>query len=486
MHIMIGDTIVTDDKEIGIVENRSGAILTVRFPEQGNRRDQVHRRQSEPLAELVRRVRDGGKPLRLGTNISLVGDSTLADLVALFGYSTGQMRRESLNKVRKQLLRAGLEISPETDRWSRDDKFKVSPRSDPPPDDNDDDDDESRQSKATEHATTAVNVPDPFWPRALGLDPRRELEFLRALSECEPILCLLHLPTEAQTQVWIQGTWEGIMGWAFRAAQRFIRWLENSTPDAQVRVGPAALLHTYLKPSVLDSGAPRLEGSPRTFNLITIKRELDLPTDFARLSAVWPGPIFEFKPDYKGEPSADIQSINQCLSLAAGMTPGTVTQASPLNMLNWAKTSYAQLLTNAVVEWGGVVASTLIRSFKGSNESSTALALKAHLATWVRRTNGDGILEFEYSEDEDDEAVDETSNVPIRPQRRIDLHVGWSQELEVVEVHLTEEELTQSLIEVPRSVQKDAVDQFMEDVNRFCDRGIAESISKRQRPTSVT
>ncbi len=366
MHIMIGDTIVYD-KEIGIVENRSGTILTVRFPDQGNRRDQVHRSQSEPLAELVCRARLGGRPLRLGTNISLVGDSTLADLVALFGYSTGQMRRESLNKVRKQLLRAGLEISPETDRWSRDDKFKVSPPSVPPPDDNgdddDDDDDESGQSNATEHATTVVNVPDPFWPRALGLDPRRELEFLRALSECEPILCLLHLPTEAQTQVWIQGTWEGITGWSFRAAQRFIRWLENSTPDAHVRVGPAALLHTYLKPSVLDSGAPRLADSPRTLNLITIKRELDLPTDFARLSAVWPGPIFEFKPDYKGEPSADIQSINQCLSLAAGMASGTVTQASPLNMLNWAKTSYAQLLTNAVVEWGGVVASTQIRSF---------------------------------------------------------------------------------------------------------------------------
>ena len=100
-------------------------------------------------------------------------------------------------------------------------------------------------------------------------------------------------------------------------------------------------------------------------------------------------------------------------------------------MLNWAKTSYAQLLTNAVVKWGGVVASTQIRSFKGSNESSTALALKAHLATWVRRTNGDGILEFEYSEDEDDEAVDETSDVPIRPQRRIDLHVEGMGDFEV-------------------------------------------------------
>jgi hypothetical protein len=32
MNIMIGDTIVLDDKRIGIVENRSGNDLTVRLP----------------------------------------------------------------------------------------------------------------------------------------------------------------------------------------------------------------------------------------------------------------------------------------------------------------------------------------------------------------------------------------------------------------------------------------------------------------------
>jgi hypothetical protein len=34
------------------------------------------------------------------------------------------MRRESLEKVLKQIVRAGLEIESETDRWGRDDKFK--------------------------------------------------------------------------------------------------------------------------------------------------------------------------------------------------------------------------------------------------------------------------------------------------------------------------------------------------------------------------
>ena len=50
MNIMIGDTIVTDDREIGIVENRSGNSLTVRFPDYGNRRDQIHRSQTRHQA----------------------------------------------------------------------------------------------------------------------------------------------------------------------------------------------------------------------------------------------------------------------------------------------------------------------------------------------------------------------------------------------------------------------------------------------------
>ena len=154
---------------------------------------------------------------------------------------------------------------PASDRWSRDDKFKLSLSSVPPLDPIGDIDvtDNGNEPKPTELAKTLVNVPDPFWPRALGLDPRRELEFLRALSERDPILCLLHVPAEAQVQGWIQGTWEGITGWAFRAAQRFIQRIDNSTSDIQVRVGPAALLHTYLKPPVLDADAPKLKDEPQ-------------------------------------------------------------------------------------------------------------------------------------------------------------------------------------------------------------------------------
>jgi SpoVK/Ycf46/Vps4 family AAA+-type ATPase len=423
MYTMIGDTIVTDDREIGIVENRSGNFLTVRFPDNGNRRDQIRRGQATPLAEFVRGARSEGKALRLGNNISLVGDSTLADLVALFGYSTGQMRRDSLQKVLNQLNRAGLEVSPETDRWGRDDRFKVSLRPVPILADRHDDDEDGKTKHSPQPTTTAA-LPDPFWPTAFGLEQQRELEFLRAFSEDDPILCLLYVPAEAQTQAWIQGTWEGIMGWAYRAAQRFCWRHETSAPDTQVCLGSAALLHTYLKPSALNTDAPRLHDTSNTLNLITIKRELELPTDFARLSAVWPGPIFQFKPDYKGEPSADIQSINRCLLLAAGMEPHDNEALSPLSMLNWARAAYAQLMTWPVTAWGGVMASNNIPYFKGSNESSVALTLKAHLAQWVKSTGSDGALEFEYSEDEIDEDVDETSNGPTVPRaRRIDLFV---------------------------------------------------------------
>jgi ATPase family associated with various cellular activities (AAA) len=249
------------------------------------------------------------------------------------------------------------------------------------------------------------------------------LEFLRALSGSDPILCLLYVPTEIHVQAWIQSTWEGLTAWAYRSAQRFCRWDEHSRAESRIRVGPAGLLHTYLKPSVLNSDAPRLADEQHDLNLITIRHDRELPTDFARLNAVWPGPVFEFKPDYRGEPFADIQSINCCLFAAAG-TPNDTENQSPLRVLNWARSAYAQLMASAVTEWGGVMTSNNVPHFKGSNEGSTALALKAHLASWVRKTEGDVPLEFEFADDENDEAVDETSDEskPLR-ERRIDLHV---------------------------------------------------------------
>jgi hypothetical protein len=51
---------------------------------------------------------------------SLTGESTLAELVAVFGYATERLRQDSLNKVLGQLARAGLEVECATDRRGRD------------------------------------------------------------------------------------------------------------------------------------------------------------------------------------------------------------------------------------------------------------------------------------------------------------------------------------------------------------------------------
>lgn len=62
---------------------------------------------------------------------------------------------------------------------------------------------------------------------------------------------------------------------------------------------------------------------------------------------------------------------------------------------------------------------------------------------------------------------------------------GRTKDSSLEEIHLTEDDLTRSLIEVPRSIRKDALIQFLEDLNRFCDREIAESTSNRLRPASA-
>jgi ATPase family associated with various cellular activities (AAA) len=219
---------------------------------------------------------------------------------------------------------------------------------------------------------------------------------------------------------------------AFRAAQRFNWSVGTSGPETQVRVGNSAMLHTYLKSSALHADTPGLQDEPRSLNLIAIGRESELPTDFSRLRAVWPGPIFEFTPDYRGEPSTDILSINKCLSLVAGISTHNSLVGSPLSTLNWAKTAHAQLMANAAVDWGGIVSSTQIPNFKGSNECATTLALKAHIATWVRNVSGDNTLQFEYAEADGDEAYQDTEESPGFPRRRrIDLHVDGLGDFEV-------------------------------------------------------
>ena len=107
---------------VGIIERRQGDTLTIRFPDRDNRRERVSRREMRALAEVIYEARRGGT--RYGKTLSLMGGSTLADLLLTFGYATQRLRSESLERVVRQLHRAGLDVHPGSDRWDRDDRFK--------------------------------------------------------------------------------------------------------------------------------------------------------------------------------------------------------------------------------------------------------------------------------------------------------------------------------------------------------------------------
>jgi hypothetical protein len=59
-------------------------------------------------------------------------------------------------------------------------------------------------------------------------------------------------------------------------------------------------------------------------------------------------------------------------------------------------------------------------------ESSTSLTLKAHLANWIKKIDANGSLQFEYSEEEDDQDPEGLGSV-----RRIDLHVEGMADFEI-------------------------------------------------------
>jgi SpoVK/Ycf46/Vps4 family AAA+-type ATPase len=71
----------------------------------------------------------------------------------------------------------------------------------------------------------------------------------------------------------------------------------------------------------------------------------------------------------------------------------------------------------------------------------------------------------------------------LRSARRVLPDGGWNQESSIEDVRVMDEDLRMSLIEVPRSIQADAVNQFLQDLDRFCDRETVESISRLLRPT---
>ena len=334
----------------------------------------------------------------------LVGDSTLAELVGLFGYSTGQLRGDSLWKVRKQLERAGLEISTQTGNWTRDDRFRINLTRDVATEELIEEPEESPAVRRG-RPTTSVELPDPFWPTALGLERNREWTSCGPSRRAIPSSACSTCPTRPVPTPRNHAAWEGLIGWAFHAAQRFVRRQRFGDPVAEVRIGPETLLGAYLKPSVLDSGSLRLLDTPHSLNLITIKRASEPPAHLHHLGAVWPGADLRVQARVRqgAAPSADVRSICDCLSLVGGLAPTAIDGATPLGMLNWARVAHRQLTAMPITRFGGVLSNKLIGKFKGSNECAATLALKAHMAHWICAADPDAKLEFEYSDEDDEE-----------------------------------------------------------------------------------
>jgi hypothetical protein len=86
--------------------------------------------------------------------------------------------------------------------------------------------------------------------------------------------------------------------------------------------------------------------------------------------------------------------------------------------LLWSAEASAQILFRATTRLGELLSRKAPQHFKGSNEGSTALSLKADVASWVRRTHKGADLEFESRELDDPDDRDE-----FQKRFRIDLFV---------------------------------------------------------------
>jgi hypothetical protein len=235
----------------------------------------------------------------------------------------------------------------------------------------------------------------------LGLEANFELTFLRALTAPDPILCLLHIPDDTDIPGWLQATWEGLISWAFHAAQRFRSFATGDRLSPQVFIGPPAMLQTYFEASVLHAESPRLQDGPHSLNLISPKKRSDSLVDFSRLRAAWPGPVFDFTPEPSmaayGQLSEDVRALVDCLLLTAGSPTEVKENLAPLKTLLWSKKAGMQILAAASTNFGETLASGELSKFKGSNEGATALALKAHLARWIKRAHKKVVGQFEVN-----------------------------------------------------------------------------------------
>jgi energy-coupling factor transporter ATP-binding protein EcfA2 len=398
MKILTGDTVVLKDKRVGIVERRDGAYVVLRLPNEDNRRESFPRAEARLLASLMAEARERGS--KFSNSLSLTGQSTLSALVAEFGYSTERLRQESVDRVVRQLGRVGLEISTE---WGRDDAFVLRVREDAESQSIDDSVGDEPEERGSDLSGLALS--EPYWPSALGLE-QSEVAFLRALGGREPILCRMFLPERAETRTWLGPTWEGLTSWAYRSAQRFMRASTSEVTTARVVIASTAHLQAYLQRSAIDEHL-RLDETPRSLNLVVVGPG-ERPVEDARLRAIWPGPVF----DFQGENAAS-SSVIQLLFAVGGNTAVPIiasNEQSPLDVLLWAKAAHELLLSQGTVVAGEFLAglSSQAKSrLKGSNESSTSLALKARLAHWLRKRDPAIELAFEVRQEPSSEVEGE-------------------------------------------------------------------------------
>ncbi|HQZ67531.1 MAG TPA: ATP-binding protein [Planctomycetaceae bacterium] len=427
MRVRTGDSVffVAHPRRVGVVVSSDGGSVTLRLPSEGNKREVAFRKDVNPLAEAMYESRANGTGFR--KDISLTGDSTLADLVGLFGYPNQRIRKDSLDGICKQLRRAGLHITAETDQRARDEKFILTVA--------------EPESEVTEDNTIQANsidpsliaIPDPFWPTALGLAANQEITFLRALCGDEALLCLLHLPGDREMEKWLQATWEGTVSWAFHSAQRFHFSLFGDNAERTVCRGTSELLHSFLKVSVLGSETPQLSTQNHSLNLVTLQKESDVPVGFENVKANWPGLVFEFEPkppisggnssssDKFVEVSADEIALVECLLLASGIKREQRGRLCPLKTLIWARSANPQILSRSASAMGAFFSSEKASKFKGSNESGKALALKADVARWIRQTDPNAKLNFEST----------LQTKASGAEMRIDLHVEGHGQFEI-------------------------------------------------------
>lgn len=408
MRIQDGDSVIVDENRdrVGTVVRREGSTsLKIQFRDG---RESIARSRVEAVAQKLSEAVEKGS--KYSNALSYKGHSNLGELAARFGYTADQrLRGDTLTKIKNQLARANLELDSSGD--SADSPFTLTLL--------------AHGITSSGHSVSELAMqdgfalPSPFWPEALGLAQTEVLRFLRALPEPEPILCLLYVP-ESKVD-WLQATWEGMLSWAYLSAQRFIRPFENNSGQSQVvRVSPI-VLDRYAKSSGPSDGSPICDG-PRHANLVALESGAD-ERGFTRLKAIWPGPVFEFRPSLEGSSGDDaLRSLIELL-FAVGGSPGRleiadVRKISPLDLLAWARNAAPKLLAAAAIDFGELVSSGKLDKFRGSNECSTALALKALAATSKWRGMRNDVVSFEEKKD-----TEVTEDMQVTNAKRVDLMV---------------------------------------------------------------